>query len=111
MEKECKSLKFSTYYDNVESIALNEKIGFSKIKEWSYLELDLAQMDKESQQKTYQDLIKPSFSQFSEFIKRSSFFSEMGGFLCQGWKVFDCTEPFLTELYKNADIIAIYRDK
>ncbi len=110
MEKECKSLKFSTYYDNIESIALNEKIGFAKIKEWSYLELDLKEKDLSPENGPTKDFIKPSFSQFSDFIMKSDFLSAMGGYLCEGWKVFDCTETYLSKLYKKSYLLAIYSD-
>ncbi len=107
IDHEFKSLKFSTYIDNVESISLNEKIGFAKIKQWSFLEV---------QQDTYKDI---SFSdsdslsqditlqQFIDFIKTSSFLTEMDNCLCEGWKVYDISDEYLKKLYEKARTFAI----
>lgn len=102
IEKECKSLKFSTYFDNVESIALNEKIGFSKIKEWSYLELELDKLDKHKFISNTDSLGQPSLEEFTKFLLESKFYKEMDGYLCQGWKVFNVSDKYLTQLYHKS---------
>ncbi len=110
MDNECQSLKFSTYYDNVESISLNEKIGFAKIKEWSYLELEIAELAKDSYKQAGEDLSQPTLEEFRNFILESSFYKEMDGYLCQGWKVFNVSRQYLSQLYHKSTAYTITKD-
>ncbi len=110
IEKECKSLKFSTYFNNVESISLNEKIGFSKIKQWSYLEIQKEDFEISLPNFRDEDFQHVEFEDFSNFIISSRFLAEMSNYLCEGWKVFDATMEYLKSLYENSTTFAIIRD-
>lgn len=110
MDNECQSLKFSTYFDNIESISLNEKIGFARIKEWSYLDLDLTENPPENLDVTQEFVDQVSFQDFKNYILKSNFLSEMSGFLCEGWKVYNVNDSYLQNLYDKSQHIALIKD-
>lgn len=111
MEKECKSLKFSTYFNNIESIALNEKIGFSKIKEWSFIEVNLRDVNKDFFSPSNSNLCQVSKKEFITYVQNSEFMREMKGYFCQGWKVYSSSHKHLARLYEEGQIIALKKEK
>jgi hypothetical protein len=110
IEKECKSLKFSTYFDNVESITLNERIGFSKIKQWSLLEVPKDKFTQYLPATSRVNDPKIALEQFIGFVRNSKFLAEMNNYLCEGWKVYDVSVRYLTDLYNNATIYSIIKE-
>lgn len=102
LEKECKSLKFSTDVENLESISLHEKMGFCKIKQWSFLEVQQNIFKDKSPNDLEENVQEVHFQQFYSFIKNSNFLAEMGNYLCEGWKVYDVSNEYLKALHAKS---------
>lgn len=83
-----KKLLFSTYFDNVESIAINEKIGFYRIGTYTNLQLDTLSSEE--------DIDEVSFTSF-----------HIEGFISNDWVFFQAENKIATDLLPAAEFVDI----
>ena len=98
------SVRFSTYFDNIASIRLNEKLGFKKILYLSHKELELKK-NKKSQ--VHSNLIKEkSFNKIQKYIENSSFLKFSKNFISKGWTVYPYSRELLKQFYDDEQILS-----
>lgn len=98
------SVRFSTYFDNIASIRLNEKFGFKKILHLSHKELELKKVEKLkdlSKIKTAKD-----FNIIQKYIECSSFLKLSKNFISKGWTVYPYSRELLKQFYDDEQILS-----
>lgn len=98
------SVRFSTYFDNIASIRLNEKFGFKKILYLSHKELELKKVEKLknlSKIKTAKD-----FNKIQKYIECSYFLKLSKNFISKGWTVYPYSRELLKQFYDDEQILS-----
>ena len=105
--KRIESIRFSTYFGNIASIKLNEKLGFNKILTLSLKELDVSN----HQIKPINNSIKKDvdFKVFEQYILNSSYLKGTNNFIGKGWVVHQYTSKLLEEFHVKKQY-AIYSE-
>jgi len=98
------SVRFSTYFDNIASIRLNEKFGFKKILTFSHKELELKKVEKPKNLSKIK--ISKDFKKVQEYIENSSFLKLSKNFICKGWIVYPDSRELLKKFYDDEQILS-----
>ncbi len=103
--KRIESIRFSTYFGNIASIKLNEKLVFNKILTLSLKELDVSN----HQIKPINNSIKKDvdFKVFEQYILNSSYLKGTNNFIGKGWVVHQYASKLLEEFHAKKQY-AIY---
>jgi hypothetical protein len=91
------SIRFATYFGNVESIAVSERYGFKRILTMSLLNKEKKFIEK----KKYSNNSDLTFEEFREFIINSEFYKNSKGFFTNGWIVYKLTDGFIKKLFSE----------
>jgi Acetyltransferase (GNAT) family len=100
--KEINSIRFSTYFGNIASIKLNEKIGFEKILELSLKSKIIDAKPKDISNKLTTDI---DFQTFKKYVEKSNYLNASKSFIYLGWVVHKYSEKLLKEYYENGNYI------
>ncbi|MCK5051710.1 MAG: GNAT family N-acetyltransferase, partial [Candidatus Cloacimonetes bacterium] len=105
--KKIKSVRFSTYFGNIASIKLNEKLGFNKILTLSLKELEIST----TQIKPINNSIKNDvdFKLLDQYILNSSYLKGTNNFISKGWVVYQYTSELLEEFHSKRQF-AVYSE-
>lgn len=105
--KKVTSLRFSTYFGNLASIKLNEKLGFQKI-----LTLSLKSREITTPTSKISDYLtnEISFEAFKHFAENSNYLNSTGFHLSQGWIVHRYSEKLLHQQYDQKNF-AVWLEK
>ncbi len=96
-----RSIRFSTYFANTESIRLNTNIGFRQTHTFSNLTYEIeTRQDVEADVERYEGDSKDLLGVF----KRSSFFRAMDGFITQGWVFYPASDEMLRQFIRKGHI-------
>ena len=106
--KKIKSVRFSTYFGNIASIKLNEKLGFNKILTLSLKELEIST----TQIKPINNSIKNDvdFKLLDQYILNSSYLKGTNNFISKGWVVYQYSSELLEEFHSKRQY-AVYSEK
>jgi len=103
------SVRFSTYFDNIASIRLNEKFGFKKILYLSHKELELKKVENP---KILTNLtIEKDFNRIQKYIVNSSFLRLSKNFICKGWIVYPYSRELLKQFYYKGQILSFQENE
>jgi hypothetical protein len=103
--KKTKTLRFSTYFENVASIKVHEKRNFKKILELSLLELT-GSLPKPT--KYYKSHSRPeNYNQSIEFILNSSFLRLSENNIVSSWTCYPAKEIVIKELINKSHYLEI----
>ncbi len=98
------SVRFSTYFDNIASIRLNEKFGFKKILYLSHKELELKKVEKFQ---VHSNLTKArDFNKILKYIENSLFLKLSKNFICKSWTVYPYSRELLKQFYDDEQILS-----
>lgn len=97
--KRIESIRFSTYFGNIASIKLNEKLGFENILTLSLKELDISNY----QIKPINNSIKKDvdFKVLDKYILDSFYLKRTNNFIGKGWIVHRYTGELLEDFHAN----------
>ncbi len=105
--KKIDSVRFSTYFGNITSIKLNEKLGFKKILTLSLKELKISNQQIKSINKAINNNI--SFNKLNQYILNSSYLKKTKNFISKGWVVYRYSNELLRTFY-SAKQYAFYSE-
>ncbi len=105
--KKINSVRFSTYFGNIASIKLNEKLGFNKILTLSLKELDITNHQIELNNNLITEDV--DFEVLNKFILNSTYINETHNFISKGWVVYQYTFELLEEFYSKNQF-AVYSE-
>ena len=105
--KRINSIRFSTYFGNITSIKLNEKLGFKKILTLSLKELEISKQLI----KPINNLIKKDFDLkvLDQYIMNSSYLKKTNHFIGKGWVVHRHSHRLIKEFHANKQF-AVYSE-
>ena len=95
--KRIESIRFSTYFGNIASIKLNEKLGFNKILTLSLKELDISNHQIKSVSKAIKKDI--DINLLDQYILDSSYIKKSNNFIGKGWVVHRYSSELLEEFH------------
>ncbi|MCF7793233.1 MAG: GNAT family N-acetyltransferase [Candidatus Cloacimonetes bacterium] len=102
--KQIRSVRFSTYFGNIASIKLNEKLGFKRLHTLSLKSQQIHEMIS-----IKNDLTKYEFTEVKNYIESSSYLKGTKGFIGKGWVVYEFNEKLLKQFHREKQIL-VYRD-
>lgn len=103
--KQISSLRFSTYFDNVASVKINEKRGFKRI-----LTLSLKMRDLKSEYQDFKRIDpKPELDELITYLEKSNYLKLCQGFLAKGWVVYPFSSA-LIKIFLAENRVAVYRE-
>jgi GNAT superfamily N-acetyltransferase len=105
--KKITSIRFSTYFDNIASIKLNEKLGFKKVLTLSLKSLDLSKTEKNISEKISSNI---DFKSIKQFVENSSYLQKSKRFIGKGWVVYKYSEKLLRTFYDDGNIVVWLKD-
>ncbi len=106
--KRIESIRFSTYFGNIASIKLNEKLGFNKILTLSLKELEVS---KQKLMPIYSSIKKVvDFKVLHKYILNSSYLKRTNNFIGKGWVVHQYSSRLLEEFYSEKQYAAYYEN-
>ena len=100
--KKITSIRFSTYYDNIASIRLNEKLGFKKVLTLSLKSLDIYKSKQNISSKITSQV---DFNDIKNFVESSSYLQKSDQFLEIGWVAHKYSKKLLRKFYEDGNII------
>lgn len=103
--KQINSVRFSTYFGNIASIKLNEKLGFKHIHT---LSLKFKPINKKLHSKY--NLSNYEFADVKKYIESSSYLKGTKGFIAKGWVVYEFDDNLLKQFHNQKQIL-VYKDK
>ncbi len=98
------SVRFSTYFDNIPSIRLNEKLGFKKILTLSHKELELKKVEKPEILSNLK--IAKDFNKIQKYVENSLFLELSKNFISKGWTVYPYSRELLEQFYDDEQILS-----
>ncbi len=104
-DRNIKLARFTTYYDNIQSIKLNEKLGFKKIHTFSLKSFELNNDIQEFIIREIDNMM--DFEEVFQYIKDSEYLSKMKNFISRGWKIHSFTENLIRKFYKEDKIFCL----
>lgn len=99
--KKIRSVRFSTYFGNIASITLNEKLGFKCIHTLSLKSKPITKKIEYSDEWPVDFDLKA----IHDYIMTSSYLHGTKGFIGRGWVVYEYNLILLNEFYKHNKII------
>ncbi len=105
--KKITSIRFSTYFDNIASIKLNEKSGFKKVLTLSLKSLDLTKTERNISAKITSDI---DFKSIKQFVENSSYLKMSDHFIEKGWVAYKYSEKLLRKFYDDGNIVVWLED-
>jgi len=107
-KKNLSSIRFSTYFDNVPSIKLNEKFGFEKVLTLSLKYLNI----KKRKIKNISPCIKKAcdFQKIQSFVEKSEFLKRSRNFISKGWVIYPYSRDLLKQFFFENKIFIYERD-
>ena len=105
--KKITSIRFSTYFDNIASIKLNEKSGFKKVLTLSLKSLDLTKTERNFSIKITSDI---NFKSIKQFVENSSYLQKSNHFIGKGWVTHKYSEKFLRTFFDDGNIVVWLED-
>ncbi len=100
--KKITSIRFSTYFDNIASIKLNEKSGFKKVFTLSLKSLKLTEMKKNISAKITSEI---DFNSVKKFVENSSYLQKSNHFIGKGWVTHKYSEKLLRTFFDDSNIV------
>ena len=100
--KKITSIRFSTYFDNIASIKLNEKSGFKKVLTLSLKSLKLTEMEKNISAKITSEI---DFNSVKKFVENSSYLQKSDHFIGKGWVTHKYSEKLLRTFFDDGNIV------
>ena len=97
--KRIESIRFSTYFGNIASIKLNEKLGFKKILTLSLKELEISNYQTRSINKAIKTNIE--FKMLDQYILDSYYLKKTKNFISKGWVVHRYSNKLLEEFHSE----------
>jgi len=102
-KKNLKSIRFSTYFGNTESIIINEKLGFERIGIFSLKTLLIPeQMDTLYPLKFNCD---HNFSEIESYLLNSEYYIKTGKLIPRGWVLHTYKSTYLQEMINNEKLL------
>jgi hypothetical protein len=105
--KKITSIRFSTYFDNIASIKLNEKAGFKRVLTMSLKSLNLIKTEKNISEKITSDI---DFKTIKQYVENSSYLQKSDNFIEKGWVAYKYSEKLLREFYDDGNIVVWMED-
>jgi hypothetical protein len=105
--KKITSIRFSTYFDNIASIKLNEKSGFKKVLTLSLKSLDLTKTERNFSIKITSDI---NFKSIKHFVENSSYLQKSNYFIGKGWVTHKYSEKLLRKFFDDGNIVVWLED-
>ncbi len=105
--KRIESIRFSTYFGNIASIKLNEKLDFNKILTLSLKELDISNHQIKPISKAIQKDI--DITLLNQYVINSSYLKGTNNLIGKGWVVHQYTSELLEEYHAKKQY-AIYSE-
>jgi len=96
--KAVRSIRFTTYFGNTESIVINEKLGFEKIGTFSLKTLTIPEKIIEQPIEKPEKLI--SLPEVESFLISSEYFIKLGRLIPKGWVLYSYTTNYLQKMIK-----------
>ncbi len=106
-EKDLRSIRFSTYFGNTESIRLNTKLGFRQTHTFSNLVCDT---DERLKPVPGVERYSGDANALIDVFEKSTFYRAMDGFLTQGWVFFPASRETLRQFIENGEILIVQSD-
>ena len=97
--KRIESIRFSTYFGNIASIKLNEKLGFENILTLSLKELEIINHKINSINNSILEDV--DFKDLNQYIINSSYLIGTNNFIGKGWVVHKYSNILLKEFYSD----------
>ena len=97
--KRIKSIRFSTYFGNIASIKLNEKLGFKKVLTLSLKELEISKQKLEPIHSSIKKEV--DYKMLDQYILNSSYLKRTNNFIGKGWVVHKYSEELLEEFHSE----------
>ncbi|RLC52726.1 MAG: hypothetical protein DRZ79_00735 [Candidatus Cloacimonadota bacterium] len=97
-DKRLKSIRFSTYFGNLPSIKLNEKLGFRKVQTCS---LKYLEIEKKNNIQNQELVFRPTFDSILNYIKNSDYLKKMNFFYPKGWVFYPFWEKIIEDAFEN----------
>jgi len=105
--KRIDSIRFSTYFGNIASMKLNEKLGFNKILTLSLKELDISNHQVKPVSKAIQKDI--DITLLNQYVINSFYLKGINNLIGKGWVVHQYTSELLEEFHSKKQF-AIYSE-
>ncbi len=105
--KKIKSVRFSTYFENIASIKLNEKLGFNKILTLSLKEIEITNHQIEPDNNLITEGV--DFEILDNYILNSTYLNGTHDFISRGWVVYQYTSEQLEEFHTKRQY-AVYSE-
>lgn len=106
--KKITSIRFSTYFDNIASIKLNEKSGFKRVLNMSLKSLDLTKTERKISAKITSNI---DFKSIKQFVETSSYLQKSNHFIGKGWVAYKYSEKLLRKFYDDGNIVVWLEDR
>ncbi len=103
--KNIQSVRFSTYFDNLTSIKLNEKLGFEKFLTLSLKELDISDCYNKPVCNNIKNNVE--LDSLHQFIIKSDYLQRTKNFISKGWVAHQYTKELIEGFY-SANNYAVY---
>jgi len=100
--KNIEMIRFATYFSNIASIRLNEKLGFKKILELSYKSKKIIPFTRMIPSVFSQDI---DFASLRTFVEKSCYLRDVDFNLSQGWIFHKYSPEELLEYYKKKHFV------
>ena len=101
--KRIESVRFSTYFGNIASIKLNEKLGFNMILKLSLKELEISNHQIKPINKAISTYI--GYDILDKYIMNSSYLIGSKNFIGRGWVVHQYSSKLLEEFYAKKQFV------
>ncbi|MCK4653393.1 MAG: GNAT family N-acetyltransferase [Candidatus Cloacimonetes bacterium] len=107
--KKINSIRFSTYFDNIASKKLNEKLGFKKILT---LSLKTLEIKKKTRSGIPENLTTNfEFDELQNYIRNSNYLELSKNFIGKGWVVYPYSVELLTQFVNENKVIVWLNNK
>jgi len=108
MGKKIKSIRFATYFGNIPSIKLNEKLGFTKVLTLSLKELDISDYHINTVENNIMHNVE--FESLHQYVIDSNYLYETKNFISKGWVVHQFTKELLEGFYSENNYAVNLKD-
>ena len=105
--KKVGSIRFSTYFGNIASIKLNEKLGFKKILEQSLKTKEIEIPSQDISNFFTKDI---DYQTFKTFIKNSQYLRSSKSNIYKGWVVYGYSDELIREYYEKQNFVVYLED-
>lgn len=102
------SIRFSTYFGNVASIKLNEKLGFKKILTLSLKSQNISELQVKSPSEKITQ--KTDFNSLKRYCENSSYLKGTKNFMGKGWIVYQYSDQLLVNFFNNKKFAVYIED-